>query len=198
MLCIMLLHSTGIHIICKGWCRAVIRRALLVIEAVWFVEWGLNSETDDDDQHASWLSWNSTFFIRKMGILTPLSSKSFFSHYLFKGLGVSRIIEQNSWPQGVFFSFSLETFSLETSSKPGHWDKGECRKTMDLEVENELLAQDSPLRQHKHKKGNDREEIIGCYFYKPQILFLHIISPMPWGLPHQPRSCTEQKFVCWS
>lgn len=28
---------TCIHIICQGWCTAVIRRALLVIEAVWYV-----------------------------------------------------------------------------------------------------------------------------------------------------------------
>lgn len=38
-------------------------------------------------------------------------------------------------------------------------------KTMDLEVEDELLvARDPPFRQQKHEKGNYREEIMGCYF----------------------------------
>lgn len=39
---------------------------------------------------------------------------------------------------------------------------------MDLEAEDELLAQDSPLRQHKYERGNCREEIMGCYFHSPQ------------------------------
>lgn len=33
--------------ICKDWCIAVVRRALLVIEAVRYVERVLSSETDD-------------------------------------------------------------------------------------------------------------------------------------------------------
>lgn len=72
-------------------------------------------------------------------------------------------MEKNSLPQEVCSPV------IETSLKIGHWDKGKCLKTIDLEVEDELLAQDSPFRQHKHGKGNDREEIIGCYFHSPQI-----------------------------
>lgn len=55
---------------------------------------------------------------------------------------------------------------------------------MDLEVEDELLVQDPPFRQHKHETGNYREEIIVLF---PQatilrhtsiIFFLPVVFPM--------------------
>ena len=44
-------------------------------------------------------------------------------------------MEKNSRPQEVCSPV------IGTFLKIGHWDKGKCRKTTDLEVEDELLAQ---------------------------------------------------------
>lgn len=71
-------------------------------------------------------------------------------------------MENKSLPYGV------SSPVIETSLKIGQWDKSKYPKTTDLEVEFELLPQDSQFRQHKQEKGNDREEIIGCYFQNPQ------------------------------
>lgn len=57
-------------------------------------------------------------------------------------------------------------------------------KTMDLEVEDELLAQDPPFRQHKYERGNYREEIMGCYFHSPHLeAYVHNIFS-PCNFPH--------------
>lgn len=97
-------------------------------------------------------------------------------------------MEKNSRPQEVCSPV------IGTFLKIGHWDKGKCHKTTDLEVEDELLAQDSPLRQHKHGKGNDREEIIGCYFHKPQI---HNIFSA-YNFPHALRTAISTQKPYWT
>lgn len=69
-------------------------------------------------------------------------------------------------------------------------------KTMDLEVEDELLAQDPPFRQHKYERGNYREEIMGCYFHSPQLeAYVHNIFS-PCNFPHVLRTNhIRQKLV---